>query len=61
MENPTGGQAEQLEQYRSYLNLLARLQMRSSVQAKADASDVVQQTLVQAIRGLEGYRGKTEA
>ncbi len=61
MENPITGQAEQLEQFRDYLNLLARLQLRSSVQAKADASDVVQQTLVQAIRGLEGFRGKTEA
>jgi RNA polymerase sigma-70 factor (ECF subfamily) len=61
MEKPTGGQAEQLERYRSYLHLLARLQLRSSVQTKVDASDIVQQTLVQAIRGLEGFRGKTEA
>ncbi len=61
MENPTGEQAEQLERYRGYLHLLARLQLRSSVQARADASDIVQQTLVQAIRGLEGFRGKTEA
>ncbi len=61
MENPTDSQTEQLEQFRDYLHLLARLQLRSSVQARADASDIVQQTLVQAIRGLEGFRGKTEA
>ena len=61
MENAASGQTEQLERYRSYLHLLARLQLRSSVRAKVDASDVVQQTLVQAIRGLEGFRGKTEA
>jgi RNA polymerase sigma-70 factor (ECF subfamily) len=61
MENPTTGQAEQLEQFRNYLHLLARLQLGSRVQAKADASDIVQQTLVQAIRGLEEFRGKTEA
>jgi RNA polymerase sigma-70 factor (ECF subfamily) len=50
-----------LEQFRTYLHLLARLQLGSRVQAKADASDIVQQTMVQAIRGLQGFRGKTEA
>ena len=61
MENPTTDQAEQLEQFRNYLHLLARLQLGSRVQAKTDASDIVQQTMVQAIRGLEGFHGKTEA
>jgi RNA polymerase sigma-70 factor (ECF subfamily) len=61
MKNPTTDQAEQLEQFRNYLHLLARLQLGSRGQAKADASDIVQQTMVQAVRGLEGFRGKTEA
>src|SRR5262245_46303957 len=52
---------EQLEQFRAYLRLLARVQVGPLWQAKVDASDVVQQTLLDAWRGVEQYRGKSDA
>jgi RNA polymerase sigma-70 factor (ECF subfamily) len=49
------------ERFRSYLRLLARLQLPPRLAPKLDASDIVQQTLVQAYRALGGFRGRTEA
>ncbi|HUY91246.1 MAG TPA: sigma-70 family RNA polymerase sigma factor [Pirellulales bacterium] len=49
------------EACRSYLILLARTQVESWVQAKADASDLVQQTLLEAHRGFDRFEGHTEA
>ena len=53
--------APRLEQFRSYLHLLARMQLSPRVQGKLDASDVVQQTLVQALEALEQFRGQSDA
>lgn len=54
-------QATDLEAFRGYLEMLARMQVRIGIQGKLDASDVVQQTLVQAIAGWADFRGTTDA
>src|SRR5262245_57893740 len=46
---------------RHYLNLVARARMESWLRAKADASDLVQQTMLEAYRGFEHFAGQTEA
>jgi RNA polymerase sigma-70 factor (ECF subfamily) len=48
-----------LERFRSYLLLLARVRLDSTVRAKVDASDVVQQTLLEAHRDRAQFRGRT--
>jgi RNA polymerase sigma-70 factor (ECF subfamily) len=49
------------DRYRSYLRLLARSQLDDRLRSKLDASDIVQQTLLQAHRGLADFRGTTDA
>ncbi len=50
-----------LEPYRRYLTLLARVQIVRQLQGKADPSDIVQETFLDAHRGLAAFRGGTEA
>jgi RNA polymerase sigma-70 factor (ECF subfamily) len=50
-----------LNRYEAWLRLLAELQLDSRFQGKFDASDVVQQTLLEACRDLPQFRGQTEA
>jgi RNA polymerase sigma-70 factor (ECF subfamily) len=52
---------DRLEEFRSYLLLLARLGLDGRYQAKLDASDVVQQTLLEAHRDKGQFRGQTTA
>ncbi len=52
---------DHLERYRHYLSLLARLQLDARLQGKLDASDVVQQTLLQAHANLAQFRGRGDA
>ena len=54
-------QPERLGEYEAYLRMLARLQMRQAYQAKVGVSDIVQQSMLQAVQGLAGFRGETEA
>ncbi|MHC4165098.1 MAG: sigma-70 family RNA polymerase sigma factor, partial [Planctomycetota bacterium] len=49
-----------LEAYRSYLRLLARLEVGRRLRTKVDASDVVQETFLQAHRAFDEFRGDTE-
>ena len=58
--NSPASQGE-LERYRNYLRLLARLQLDSRLRGKLDPSDLVQQTLLQAHEMREQFRGTTEA
>jgi RNA polymerase sigma-70 factor (ECF subfamily) len=46
---------------RNYVALIARTQVESWMQTKVDASDLVQQTLLEAHRGFHNFRGETEA
>ena len=59
-----GGDADCREQLfglcRSYLGFVARAQVESWLRAKVDASDVVQQTMMEAHRDFERFEGQTE-
>jgi RNA polymerase sigma-70 factor, ECF subfamily len=61
LERAANTNGRRLEEYRDYLHLLARLQLSSRLSTKLDASDIVQQTLLQAHAGQALFRGATEA
>ena len=50
-----------LELYRNYLRLLASLEIGQRLQVKVDASDLVQETMLEAHKDFEGFRGTSEA
>lgn len=50
-----------LELYRRYLALLARVQIGQRLQGKVDASDVVQETFLEAHRSFGKFQGTNEA
>jgi len=52
---------ERLERYRGYLRFLARAHLDPRWRAKVDASDLVQQTFLQAHQALAQFRGTTDA
>ena len=49
-----------LEQYRRYLALIANVQIGQRLRGKVDASDVVQETFLEAHRNFGRFRGNSE-
>jgi len=64
LEKARGGDAAAREELfakcRNYVNLVARAQVESWMRTKVDASDLVQQTLLEAYRGFQQFQGKSE-
>jgi RNA polymerase sigma-70 factor (ECF subfamily) len=52
--------SELLERYRVYLNLLARIHVDKTLQAKVDASDLVQETMIRAYPRFSTFSGSGE-
>ncbi len=48
------------ERFRAYLRLLARLHLDQRLQGKLDASDLVQQTMLEAYRSRDKLAGRSE-
>jgi RNA polymerase sigma-70 factor, ECF subfamily len=51
--------AAELNRFRPYLLMLARLQLGDVLQSKLDESDIVQQTLLEAHHSLTAFRGNS--
>lgn len=51
---------EDLDSFRPYLTLLARGQIPAAMQARLDASDIVQETMLEAFRKRDQYRGASD-
>jgi RNA polymerase sigma-70 factor (ECF subfamily) len=58
---PTDGSSVFLEKFRSYLRLLAGLQMDTRLQGKLGPSDLVQQTLLEAHASRQAIAGRNDA
>ena len=61
MDAQSDTQGKALERFREYLCLLARMRLAPQLQGKLDASDVVQQTLLEALKARGQFRGRTDA
>jgi RNA polymerase sigma-70 factor (ECF subfamily) len=55
----TATDAEALEPFRRYLEVLARVHLDPRLRGKLDPADVVQQTLLRACAALPGLRGRS--
>lgn len=49
------------DRFRDYLRVIAKINLDSRLRSKLDASDIVQQTLLQAHQGLDEFRGTSDA
>lgn len=60
MNQPTESErSDYLAQYHAWLRLMARLQLNERWDRKFDASDIVQQTLLEAWKGESQFRGNS--
>jgi RNA polymerase sigma-70 factor (ECF subfamily) len=61
MSHKAGEPGPTLERFRGYLRLLARMQLDPRLQAKLDPSDLVQETLLQALQLLDRFQHRSDA
>jgi RNA polymerase sigma-70 factor (ECF subfamily) len=61
MTTPPNPDIADLERFRDYLKLLARVRLPQPAAGKLDPSDIVQQTFARAVRGFDGLRGTDDA
>jgi len=61
MPKEPSGPDQELERFRDYLSLLARLQLDAKLQGKVDLSGVVQQTLLEAHQALAQFPDRNDA
>ena len=61
MERRDFPDAPRLERFRNYLHILTRLQLGPRSSSKLDASDIVQETLLQAYQKWDQFRGNDDA
>ncbi|MEC7447175.1 MAG: sigma-70 family RNA polymerase sigma factor [Planctomycetota bacterium] len=61
MSPPPSGNDPSFEQFRSYLQLLARMNLDKQLAAKVDPSDIVQLTMLQAHQARDQFRGESDA
>lgn len=60
MAAPASSDGFALERFREYLSLLARLHVDPRLQSKLDASDIVQQTMLEAHEARGQFRGGSD-
>ncbi|HEV3448097.1 MAG TPA: RNA polymerase sigma factor [Gemmataceae bacterium] len=60
MADPSADPGRELDRFREYLSLLARLQLDPRLQGKVDLSGVVQQTLLEAYQAWGRFAGMSE-
>lgn len=61
MAESPGADNEEFEAFRSYLHVLAETQLHNRLKSKVDASDIVQQTMLQAYQARSQFRGSSDA
>jgi RNA polymerase sigma-70 factor, ECF subfamily len=61
MQKDTFPEGADLERFRNYLRLLARMQLDASTAGRIDPSDLVQESLLEAYQKREQFRGAGDA